>query len=369
MAAIATGSAVEGAGRGFMGLLDALVDTSVPLLAAVNGVAVGLGFTLLAHCDIVLVDAGARLRVPFAELGVPAEAASSLLFPAAMGWQQAARVLLTSDWVDAAELVELGLALRRASRGRSSTRPSRWRRASPPTPAAPPAPSPPSCGPPDATRWSRRTDASRPRSRPCSARRRHTAPWRSSPRRPRPGPDRAPGHHRRAHRSRPGTGRTGRRGRGARLRLALPPRAHPSARARGHAPGAGGRCASRRLQALPRPARRPGDGGCRDVTHRTRHRHPAGRAARPHRPGQAGGDPRPPLGRPGHARGRLRLEPGRGRGPRGRIRPAARRSCGSTSPPWRPSGRPTRPSTTARSSTSVPPGRGRSRCSSRGCAP
>jgi enoyl-CoA hydratase/carnithine racemase len=117
MAAIATGTSVEGAGQGFTGLLDALIETSVPLLAAVNGVAVGLGFTLLAHCDLVLVDAGARLRVPFAELGVPAEAASSLLFPAAMGWQQAARVLLTSDWVDAAELVELGLALRACEPG------------------------------------------------------------------------------------------------------------------------------------------------------------------------------------------------------------------------------------------------------------
>ena len=111
MAAIASGTAVEGAGQGFMGLLDTLIGTSVPLLAAVNGVAVGLGFTLLAHCDLVLVDAGARLRVPFAELGVPAEAASSLLFPAAMGWQQAARILLTSDWVPAEELVGLGLAL------------------------------------------------------------------------------------------------------------------------------------------------------------------------------------------------------------------------------------------------------------------
>ncbi len=111
MAAIATGSAVEGAGQGFIGLLDCVVDVPVPLLAAVNGVAVGLGFTLLAHCDLVLVDAGARLRVPFAELGVPPEAASSVLFPAAMGWQQAARVLLTSDWVTADELVRLGLAL------------------------------------------------------------------------------------------------------------------------------------------------------------------------------------------------------------------------------------------------------------------
>ncbi len=111
MAAIATGTAVEGAGQGFMGLLDCICDISVPLLAAVNGVAVGLGFTLLAHCDLVLVDPAARLRVPFAELGVPPEAASSVLFPAAMGWQRAARVLLTSDWVTAPELVELGLAL------------------------------------------------------------------------------------------------------------------------------------------------------------------------------------------------------------------------------------------------------------------
>jgi enoyl-CoA hydratase/carnithine racemase len=117
MAAIATGTAVEGAGQGFMGLLECLVDLSVPLLAAVNGVAVGLGFTLLPHCNLVLVDAGARLRVPFAELGVPPEAASSVLFPAVMGWQQAARVLLTSDWVSAPELVELGMALKVCAEG------------------------------------------------------------------------------------------------------------------------------------------------------------------------------------------------------------------------------------------------------------
>jgi enoyl-CoA hydratase/carnithine racemase len=117
MAAIATGTAVEGAGRGFMGLLDVLCDLSVPLLAAVNGVAVGLGFTLLAHCDLVVVAEDARLRVPFAELGVPAEAASSFLFPAVMGWQHAARILLTSDWVSAHELVALGLALHTSAPG------------------------------------------------------------------------------------------------------------------------------------------------------------------------------------------------------------------------------------------------------------
>jgi enoyl-CoA hydratase/carnithine racemase len=117
MAAIATGTAVTGAGQGFSGLLEALGGLSVPLLAAVNGSAVGLGFTMLAHCDLVLVDAAARLQVPFAELGVPPEAASSVLFPARMGWQQAARVLLTSDWVDAGEAVELGVALRVCSEG------------------------------------------------------------------------------------------------------------------------------------------------------------------------------------------------------------------------------------------------------------
>jgi enoyl-CoA hydratase/carnithine racemase len=117
MAAIATGTAVEGAGQGFMGLLQALTSVSVPLLAAVNGVAVGLGFTLLPHCDLVLVDASARLRVPFAELGVPPEAASSVLFPARMGWQQAARILLTSEWISADEAVELGIALRVCAEG------------------------------------------------------------------------------------------------------------------------------------------------------------------------------------------------------------------------------------------------------------
>jgi enoyl-CoA hydratase/carnithine racemase len=121
MAAIATGTAVEGSGQGFIGLLDTVSTLSIPLLAAVNGVAVGLGFTILAHCDLVLIDASARLRVPFAELGVPPEAASSVLFPARMGWQQAARVLLTADWVSASEAVALGLALKVCEDGSALT--------------------------------------------------------------------------------------------------------------------------------------------------------------------------------------------------------------------------------------------------------
>jgi enoyl-CoA hydratase/carnithine racemase len=112
MAALATGQAGPDAASGFPGLLDALVSFDKPLLAAVNGVGVGLGCTLLCHVDLVLMDQAARLRVPFAELGVPPEAASSWLFPERMGWQQAASLLLASEWMDAPRAVEVGLALR-----------------------------------------------------------------------------------------------------------------------------------------------------------------------------------------------------------------------------------------------------------------
>ncbi|HEY5153409.1 MAG TPA: enoyl-CoA hydratase-related protein, partial [Acidimicrobiales bacterium] len=102
------GSAVSG----FPGLLDALQGFPKPLMAAVNGLGLGIGFTLLAHCDLVLIAEGARLKTPFTSLGVAPEAASSVLFPIRMGWQQAARVLFTSDWISATEAVELGVALR-----------------------------------------------------------------------------------------------------------------------------------------------------------------------------------------------------------------------------------------------------------------
>lgn len=111
MAEIAAGAAPAGIEKGFRGLLDAVDRLDKPLLAAVNGPAIGLGFTILAHCDLVLVAESARLRVPFAEMGVPPEAASSYLFPVLMGRQAAARVLLAADWVTADEAVELGIAV------------------------------------------------------------------------------------------------------------------------------------------------------------------------------------------------------------------------------------------------------------------
>ncbi len=111
MAALASGTAPPGAEQGFRSLLAAVEAFDKPLLVAVNGAGVGIGFTLLAHCDMVWMADTARLRVPFAEMGVPPEAASSVLLAQRMGRQQAARVLLTGDWVGAEEAVALGLAL------------------------------------------------------------------------------------------------------------------------------------------------------------------------------------------------------------------------------------------------------------------
>src|ERR1019366_4501602 len=86
MVAIATGGAGSDAEPGFQVLLDLLMRFDKPLLAAVHGVGMGLGCSILGHVDLVLMDESARLRVPFAGLGVPPAAASSYLLPARMGW-------------------------------------------------------------------------------------------------------------------------------------------------------------------------------------------------------------------------------------------------------------------------------------------
>jgi enoyl-CoA hydratase/carnithine racemase len=114
---VASGAPTTSKAGGFTVLLDALEVFSKPLIAAVNGVAVGIGMTLLPFCDIVLIDETARMRVPFSELGVPPEAASSVLFADRIGWQRAAELLLTARWVDATEAVEIGLALRTTPAG------------------------------------------------------------------------------------------------------------------------------------------------------------------------------------------------------------------------------------------------------------
>ena len=100
---------------GFPAFVDVLQEFPKPLLAAVNGAAVGLGFTMLAHCDIVLVSDRARLLAPFTTMGVAPEAASSYLLPRRMGRQRASRSLFTSDWISAEDAVATGLAVQQCS--------------------------------------------------------------------------------------------------------------------------------------------------------------------------------------------------------------------------------------------------------------
>jgi len=99
-------------GPGFPRFIDTVAAFEKPLLAAVNGLGVGIGMTVLLHCDIVLIARGARLRAPFVPLGVVPEAAGSLLMPAVMGGQRAALALYTGEWVTADDAVACGLALR-----------------------------------------------------------------------------------------------------------------------------------------------------------------------------------------------------------------------------------------------------------------
>jgi enoyl-CoA hydratase/carnithine racemase len=95
--------------HGFIGLIDALVDFPKPLLVAVNGLGIGIGATILGFADLGLMADSARLKCPFTSLGVAPEAASSYLFPALVGRQNAAWALLSSEWISAAEAREMGL--------------------------------------------------------------------------------------------------------------------------------------------------------------------------------------------------------------------------------------------------------------------
>jgi enoyl-CoA hydratase/carnithine racemase len=95
--------------RGFRGLMAALRDVDVPVVAAVNGMAVGFGTTVLPWCDIAIAGESARFEVPFVSLGVTTEAASSVTLPAVMGMQRAARFVLTGEWLSAADALAAGL--------------------------------------------------------------------------------------------------------------------------------------------------------------------------------------------------------------------------------------------------------------------
>jgi enoyl-CoA hydratase/carnithine racemase len=92
--------------------LDALSSLATPLVAAVNGAAVGVGTTMLAHADLVIAARSARFVMPFTSLGLVPEAASSLLFPRLVGHQRASALLLLGEALDAETARDWGLVSR-----------------------------------------------------------------------------------------------------------------------------------------------------------------------------------------------------------------------------------------------------------------
>ena len=95
-----------------MDVLRTLATFDKPVVAAVHGPVIGIGVTMLLHCDLVVAAQGTQLIMPFVALGLVPEAGSSLLLPRLVGTQRAAELLLLGQPLDAAEAQRLGLVNR-----------------------------------------------------------------------------------------------------------------------------------------------------------------------------------------------------------------------------------------------------------------
>lgn len=103
---VASGEVTDSAGFEF---LVQLRDFPKPIIAAVQGSAIGIGTTLLLHCDVVVADRTADFSMPFVTLGLVPEAGSSFLFPQLVGYQRASHIFLTGQKFGAEEAREMGL--------------------------------------------------------------------------------------------------------------------------------------------------------------------------------------------------------------------------------------------------------------------
>jgi len=104
------GAGSDNAESPVFGFMRALAGCGKPVVAAVTGAAIGIGTTMLLHCDLVYVSDEARLAMPFVSLGLVPEFASSLLVPQLMGHARAAEKLLLGDPFTGADAVEAGIA-------------------------------------------------------------------------------------------------------------------------------------------------------------------------------------------------------------------------------------------------------------------
>lgn len=92
--------------------LNALAQVKKPVVAAVNGLAVGIGATMLFHCDLVFAQDSARFSFPFVALGLVPEGASSLLLPRLVGHRRASEILLFGNPLSSHEAQAIGLVNR-----------------------------------------------------------------------------------------------------------------------------------------------------------------------------------------------------------------------------------------------------------------
>jgi len=89
--------------------LGSLLEFPKPLLAAVKGNAIGVGTTMLLHCDVVVAAPSANFSMPFTSLGLVPEAGSTKLFPELVGYQRAAKIFMTGESFGAQAALEMGL--------------------------------------------------------------------------------------------------------------------------------------------------------------------------------------------------------------------------------------------------------------------
>ena len=111
-------NAGAGAGLGdeVLAFLAAISETTKPLVAGVDGLAIGIGTTLLMHCDYALAAEGSLFRTPFVDLGLVPEAASSLIGPQMMGYQNAFAMLALGEDFSAEDARAAGLVRKVTSR-------------------------------------------------------------------------------------------------------------------------------------------------------------------------------------------------------------------------------------------------------------
>jgi len=93
-------------------VIEQLATMEKPVVAAVQGRAIGIGFTMLLHCDLVVLADNAEMTAPFVRLGITPEAASSLLLPARIGYARAYEMFALGRPMPAAEALQLGIANR-----------------------------------------------------------------------------------------------------------------------------------------------------------------------------------------------------------------------------------------------------------------